>query len=382
LAHSTLRGGLELAVFEPNHINLQNPALLANSRLAIFETNVYYKYMVNKQDTAKSKDSDGNINAAFMAFPLAKFWSAAIGFNNFSKIGYEYRTSTAIDNSLVNRTNDGFGALNQVHFMNGIRVYKGFNIGFTASYTFGNISYFDYTIISATDNVATRISNALVFTKELQVSSFLFKTGAFYRAKINNNYSLNIGATYTPKRTINSDYSAVMSRIIYNSTTPQTTIDTLSDKKQNIKIPEQLQFGVVIEKNRKWLLGVDYSSQQWSNLVIGNTNMGLKNNTKITVGGEYTPNYQSTTSYFSRCNYKAGIRFEKTPLFINETQIDNLGINFGIEFPTDRLKSFINLGFEVGQRGTLNNNLIRENYYGVNFGLTMNDRWFLKRRIN
>jgi hypothetical protein len=382
LVHSSSRGGLELAVFEPNHINTQNPALLANSRLAIFETNVYYKHITNRQDSLKSKDSDGNINAAFMAFPIAKFWSTAVGFNNYSKIGYEYKSFQTVGNTNINRTYDGFGAINQVHLMNGIKIYKGFNIGFTASYTFGNISNFDVTFVSPTDNIDTRISNALIFNKELQISTFTFKTGAFYRGKINENYSFNIGATYTPKRSFSSDYSAIINKVIYTSSPPLTTSDTINSSSQNISIPEQLQVGFVLEKNKKWLIGVDYSSQQWSNLVIGNNNMGLKNNTRITIGGEYTPNYQSTTSYFSRCNYKAGIRYEKTPLFVNQTQINNIGINFGLELPTDRLRSFINLGFEIGKRGTLNNDLIRENYFGINFGLTLNDRWFLKRRIN
>lgn len=382
LIHSSSRGGLELAVFEPNHINLQNPALLANSRLAIFESSVYYKYITQKQNDLKGADSDGNINGAFMAFPLAKFWSTSIGFNNLSKVGFEKKTETILDNTLINRTNDGFGALNQVHLSNGIRIYKGLNVGFTMSYTFGQLSYFDNSVFRPIDNASTRLINVVSYSKATQVSSVLMKTGISYRGKINNNYSYNLGATYLPSRSISSEYFAYTVRQIYSGTNPSNKIDTISITTQKIMLPQQIQFGISIERNKKWMLGVDYSTQEWSKLVIGNTNMGLLNNSKIIVGGEYTPDYLSNNSYFKRCNYKAGVRYEKTPLFINNTQINNFGINFGIELPTDKLRSFINFGIEIGKRGTLNNGLIKENYYGASLGLTLNDRWFLKRRIN
>lgn len=43
---------------------------------------------------------------------------------------------------------------------------------------------------------------------------------------------------------------------------------------------------------------------------------------------------------------------------------------------------FVNLGVELGQRGSLNNGLVRERYTRVVLGLTLNDRWFVKRKYD
>jgi hypothetical protein len=73
-------------------------------------------------------------------------------------------------------------------------------------------------------------------------------------------------------------------------------------------------------------------------------------------------------------------------MVINNTEINNFGITFGVGLPLASGNnvgfSNINLGFEVGNRGTTDANLIKENYFKVNIGLSLNDRWFVKRKIN
>jgi hypothetical protein len=39
-----------------------------------------------------------------------------------------------------------------------------------------------------------------------------------------------------------------------------------------------------------------------------------------------------------------------------------------------------NLSFEAGSRGTLNNNLIKENYGKIKLGINLNSSWFQKRK--
>ena len=47
-----------------------------------------------------------------------------------------------------------------------------------------------------------------------------------------------------------------------------------------------------------------------------------------------------------------------------------------------RLLSNANLGFEIGQRGTKNSNLIQENFISLQLSLSLNDRWFQKRKFD
>ncbi|MPN50883.1 hypothetical protein SDC9_198523 [bioreactor metagenome] len=41
--------------------------------------------------------------------------------------------------------------------------------------------------------------------------------------------------------------------------------------------------------------------------------------------------------------------------------------------------SGIDLGIELGQRGTLSNNMIRQNFINLKIGINFADKWFQKR---
>jgi hypothetical protein len=42
----------------------------------------------------------------------------------------------------------------------------------------------------------------------------------------------------------------------------------------------------------------------------------------------------------------------------------------------------MNIGYEYGKRGTTNAGLIQENYSNITISLSLNDKWFLKRKID
>jgi len=102
----------------------------------------------------------------------------------------------------------------------------------------------------------------------------------------------------------------------------------------------------------------------------------------VGIGGFFTPKYNSLTSYFERMTYRAGVNYEDTGLIINKEAIKGYNANLGFGFPVGRYNSNINLGFEYGQRGNTNMGLIKENYYGVNIGLSFNDIWFQRRKFD
>jgi hypothetical protein len=74
-----------------------------------------------------------------------------------------------------------------------------------------------------------------------------------------------------------------------------------------------------------------------------------------------------------------GLEYMQTPFFINQTDINDIGINFGTSIPVNQL-SLVNLAVKVGRRGTVDNGLIREGYVNFSLGLSLNDNsWFYKR---
>ena len=85
--------------------------------------------------------------------------------------------------------------------------------------------------------------------------------------------------------------------------------------------------------------------------------------------------FSPVQSYLSRVTYQFGFNYEKTPIQINNTIIDDFGINFGVSLPVGNASIF-NFGFRYGQMGTTSDGLIQEDYFRINLGMTFNDRSF------
>ena len=59
--------------------------------------------------------------------------------------------------------------------------------------------------------------------------------------------------------------------------------------------------------------------------------------------------------------------------------INQFSLNLGLGLPVAGL-SKANLGLEIGSIG--DSEVIKENYFSLRLGLTLNDVWFIKRKYN
>jgi hypothetical protein len=98
-----------------------------------------------------------------------------------------------------------------------------------------------------------------------------------------------------------------------------------------------------------------------------------------------SPHSASPSGYWKKVRYRAGFRYHQTYLNLRENQLTEYGISFGLGLPSRRVqsdKSSINVGFEIGTRGTTENNLINETFFTVHVSLNIYDRWFYKRKYD
>jgi hypothetical protein len=103
---------------------------------------------------------------------------------------------------------------------------------------------------------------------------------------------------------------------------------------------------------------------------------------KYAIGGYYLPNYTSFSSYFSRITYRAGLKYEKIGLVVNNESIKDVGLTLGAGFPITGSFSNVNFGIEYGKKGTVSSNLIQENYINFSLSFSFNDKWFVKSKFN
>jgi hypothetical protein len=87
-----------------------------------------------------------------------------------------------------------------------------------------------------------------------------------------------------------------------------------------------------------------------------------------------------------RVAYRAGMKYEKSYLLLNNQQINDFGISFGVGLPVYipmyRSSSLINVAAEIGRRGTKKNNLVAETYAKIDVSVNLMDFWFMKRKID
>ncbi|MDI9574707.1 MAG: hypothetical protein QM288_09505, partial [Bacteroidota bacterium] len=64
------------------------------------------------------------------------------------------------------------------------------------------------------------------------------------------------------------------------------------------------------------------------------------------------------------------------------TNINEFTASIGFGLPLRRQAASINFGAEFGNRGTIHNQLIKENNFKIYIGISITERWFVKRKYN
>ena len=102
------------------------------------------------------------------------------------------------------------------------------------------------------------------------------------------------------------------------------------------------------------------------------------------LGGQLSP--VPKRSYFSNIAYRFGCVLGPDYIRVGNT-LSQLGFTFGLGLPVPISRqapnqvTFVNMAFELNQRGS-NDNLLRENLFRFSLGFSLSDIWFAKRRYD
>jgi len=367
--------GLSIAQ-DSTHINLQNPAGLANLTWTAFTVGASSKYTDQKTNSATGVAKRTTFDYLSLGIPLGKF-GAAMGLLPYSSVGYKIQ-NISTDGITNSKRFNGWGGLNRVFIGTGYRITSNFNIGASVYYNFGKLQ----------TNSLEFIPDIIIGSRELNVANLSgvnFNVGMMYKAKINTKLSFFSSLYYTPESTLVSENIRSIATVSFDSNFDLQVVDPLDDvaTKKNLLMPQKWSFGAGLGDAKKWLLGGEVSFQDVGTL-YNDYNTGDKvvygKYQKYSIGGYYIPSSNPFTSYVKRIIYRGGLRFEKTGLVINETSIDDMAVTFGAGLPITGSLSNINIGFEIGKKGTTAANLVQENYFNLNVSFSLNDKWFVKSK--
>ena len=377
-AENRMMGGI--GVFSDSiHLNLQNPASVAELRLVNFTVGASHKENTLNTDSESQQSSTTSLDYVAIGIPMGKF-GASFGLIPYTSVGYQLQTEAQTETGQSITRYTGKGGINKAFLTVAYQITPKLSFGVDANYNFGNI---ENKAISAQEDVefASREIN------KSDLLGFSFNLGAIYKTMVTENLELSTSITYTPETDFTSENTRSISTILFNSDGNETQVDVrdvpVSDT--DFTFPSQLTLGAGIGKPKNWFLGGEYTTQKTSNFTnrtFALDNVEFKDASKYRLGGFYIPNYNGFGSYWKRVVYRAGMRFEGTGINVNGQDINEFGISFGVGLPVGRSFSNINLGFEVGRRGTKDAGLIQENFFNAFISLSLNDRWFQKRLID
>ena len=386
-------GGLSIYT-DSIHVNLRNPASYAGKNLDIlnnesrpvkFTVGGTYNSTTLKSDTSKDNASSSTFDYLAMSIPMGDF-GFGFGIMPYTAVGYKLEAYNDDGETISNRFR-GEGGLNKAFLGFGYQVTEGLSVGVDFQYNFGNTqnSIIEYVYDSEGNPVQYQARE----NNRSDLSGLNINLGASYRTMLTEKLELISGITYTPESNLSSKNQRSFSTITTIASGSEFALNTIESDlgdltETELVLPSKLTFGVGIGQPRKWFVGVEseyLKTSDFTNALYSN-GATYEDQSAIKLGGFFIPKYNSFSSYLQRVVYRAGIHFENTGLNIENESINEFGMSFGLGLPVGSFFSNANLGVEVGKRGTTNSNLIQENFVNFQLSLSLNDRWFSKRKFD
>ncbi|XLS28688.1 hypothetical protein ACJD0Z_16000 [Flavobacteriaceae bacterium M23B6Z8] len=361
-------------------ISLRNPANFGSLKLTTYTVGASYTSLGLKTDDTQEDAEIYSFDYLALGFPVGKRMGVGFGIVPFTSVGYQLSSLDESREPAVLDRFSGEGGVNRVFLSAGYNITKNFSFGGTVNYDFGKI-----------ENRAARFTDEVQLgTRETNRSTLRgldFNLALNYKGKLGKKLTTRASVLFSPEADLSSENERQFSTItlIRGVEVPTETIDidleAINLRKTDLTLPATTTFGLGIGEDKKWFLGAEYELKKTSNFdnpFLSITNVAYEDATRFSAGGFYIPQYNSFSSYWKRVVYRAGLRYEQTGIRINNLPVNDFGMSFGLGLPVGLSK--INLGFEVGRRGTTSAQRIEENYFNVNLSLSLVDKWFQKNK--
>lgn len=388
--------GLAYGFREHNQVNFANPASYSNvdSLSFIFDVGLSLQ-MTNFEENGKRKNAkNADFEYAVASFRAAKHVGVSFGILPYTNVGYNY-SSTGIVNDHAStskadvtytNTYEGSGGIHEVYVGAGWQPLKFLSVGANIGYLWG-----DYT--NKVENAySDAYVNTLSKTYSASVSSYKLDLGAQFMWDVTKQDQLTLGLTYSLGHELSSEPQCIYA-ITNSQNSSASSADTLKSNGR-LSIPHTFGAGLVWTHNNQLKVGFDYQMQKWGNVEWPSLNTSGSTPTynmtsglfsdrhKVTLGGEYCKG-ERHRSFFQRIHYRAGLSYATPYMKINgQDGPREVSASLGVGIPivnSYNNRSILNISAQWVNMSA--DGLLKENTFRINVGLTFNERWFAKFKV-
>ena len=364
--------GTSIGIGTRNNLNISNPALLSKIDSTTFLwdfafSTKFSKFSSNNQTENTTNSAFKGIAVGFQAMPR---WALAVGVAPYSNVNYSFNQTLNVDGSSSQETSvtyyQGEGGLSKVFLSNSFLIIPKLSIGVNASYIFGSINHIQY----GTESESGKDWNR---KQSLTTNKLYFDFGAQYSDVINKTPYV-IGLVYGNKTEV------VMNNTIFTTSAGTTILDETLPSIINY-IPMFYGAGASITLKEKLTIATDYYFQKCSSIPSTISDVSFVDMHKVRIGLDFVPSSRVYSNYLQLIHYQLGASVNNSYYTISNITPINYSFTFGLELPM-RNTSMINLAVEFGKLGSVSNGLILERYTAIHLNISLNERWFLKRKFD
>ena len=374
-------GGIAYGLRNGLQINAANPASYSavDSLTFLFDAGMSLQNTNFKENGVKTNAKNSTVDYIAMQFRLWKRMGLTAGFLPYSIAGYNMSQTKSISTdeygnpitALYNYSGDG--SIQQVFLGLGYKVFENLSIGANFSYLYGDITH------SASTTFSNSNAYSSVRADKLEISDYKLDFGLQYTQPFGKKHAVNLGLVYSLGHDLNGKGYYFKETYLSSSSYPVTqTVDTI---KNAFSLPTTIGVGATYVYDNRLTVGLDYTLQNWEDVKFFNEEGKFLNRSKVSLGAEFLPNPISR-NYLNRVRYRIGAYYSDPYTKVNNQDgAREYGVSLGFGLPLFQSRSILNISGQFVKVDPKIKGMLEENYLKINLGLTFNDRWFMKWKV-
>lgn len=374
-SNSKAMGGVAYGLRDKYHTNFVNPAsyTAVDSLTFIFDGGISLQNTNFSNGAIKKNAKNSSFDYVTMQFRLSKWCAMSLGMLPYSNVGYslgEYREDKDYPENSSTIVYSGEGGLHQIYLGAGVKILKNLSVGANISYLWGDIDRTRYERFPSNTSAYSWRE-----TTEVSIKSYKLDLGVQYTREFGKKHAATLGAVFSPGHDLNND--AYVEREVGEYAGMVTKKDTVA----TFDLPTTLGVGVAYIYDKRLTVGMDVMYQKWSDAAYMSNENSFCDRTKFSLGAEYIPNYMSR-NYLANIKYRLGAYYSKPYYKIDgKRAADEYGVSAGFGLPLPRTRSVLSLSAQYVRTEGKENRFLNENTLRVCIGVTFNERWFWKRKV-
>lgn len=290
-------------------------------------------------------------------------------------------TGTSTDTLNFRGINNSNGGVNMLELGFGWQINPNISVGYAPSLVFASIDN------EFTTNFDSPEFSSVAFTRQTSGIGFGNRFGVLVNARdlLNSNDRISFGASMSLPVSLDAEKTEKSDKRLANGSIQTIVLDEgpgLGDG--TIELPLSVNAGVTYQASRLLSISTEGLYQKWSQYSNDFNVDGeqlLTDRYKIGMGFRYFPYITGSNRFLSSFKYRLGASYDTGHIKLEGENIETLMFSIGLGILSPRSRSSVDLSFEYGFRGTKDQNLVKENIWGLRLSVNLAELMFFRPKL-